>query len=30
VIGAIAEDAGKVAAAGAVGSMLFGEIRRNR
>ena len=30
LIGAIAGDAGKGAAAGAVGSVLFGEMRRNR
>ena len=30
IIGGIAGDAGKGAAAGAVGSLLFGEMRRNR
>jgi hypothetical protein len=30
LIGAIAGDAGKGAAAGPVGNLLFGEIRRNR
>jgi hypothetical protein len=30
IIGGIAGDAGKGAAAGAVGNLLFGEIRRNR
>jgi hypothetical protein len=30
LIGAIAGDAGKGAAAGAVGNLLFGEMRRNR